>query len=163
MNLCHFCVTYAGRPGALNDSLLPMEIELSFCLHQDKQRKFTFQVFVTFIIRMDVFLLVIRSMFFLCRYCSSLTGFHNHHILVSKMTLLVFPPFPSSCELFPWDMQCKEMRVIHILNCYISHRARGLSMNTIVTTRNTCTHQPLAQGNDLRMQIFAFSPLFKKQ
>lgn len=130
--LCNVCWTSR----ALNDSLLPMEIELSFCLHQDKQRKFTFQVFVTFIIRMDVFLLVIRSMFFLCRYCSSLTGFHNHHILVSKMTLLVFPPFPSSCELFPWDMQCKEMRVIHILNCYISHRARGLSMNTIVNIKN---------------------------
>ena len=31
------------------------------------------------------------------------------------------------------------------------------------TTRNTCTQQPLAQGNDLRMQTFAFSPLFKKQ
>ena len=30
-------------------------------------------------------------------------------------------------------------------------------------TRNTCTQQPLAQGNYLRMQIFAFSPLFKKQ
>ena len=30
-------------------------------------------------------------------------------------------------------------------------------------TRNTCTQQPLAQGNDLRMQIFAFSLLFKKQ
>ena len=25
-----------------------------------------------------------------------------------------------------------------------------------------CTQQPLAQGNDLRMQIFAFPPLFKK-
>ena len=34
--------------------------------------------------------------------------------------------------------------------------------NTIIT-RNTCTQQPLAQGNDLRIQIFAFSPLFKKQ
>ena len=25
-------------------------------------------------------------------------------------------------------------------------------------TRNTCTQQPLAQGNDMRMQIFSFYP-----
>ena len=31
------------------------------------------------------------------------------------------------------------------------------------STRNTCMQQPLAQGNDLRMQIFAFPPLLKKQ
>ena len=40
---------------------------------------------------------------------------------------------------------------------------KRLSDIYIYITRNTCTQQPLAQGNDLRMQIFAFSPLFKKQ
>ena len=39
----------------------------------------------------------------------------------------------------------------------------ALLIGSINLTRNTCTQQPLAQGNDLRMQIFAFSPLFKKQ
>ena len=28
---------------------------------------------------------------------------------------------------------------------------------------NTCTQRPLTQRNDLRMQIFSFSTLFKKQ
>ena len=35
--------------------------------------------------------------------------------------------------------------------------------NPIICKLETRTQQPLAQGNDLRMQIFAFSPLLKKQ
>ena len=38
----------------------------------------------------------------------------------------------------------------------------NLKNQTTTKTRNTCTQEPLAQGNDLRMQIFSFSPLFKK-
>ena len=33
----------------------------------------------------------------------------------------------------------------------------------VLITRNTCTQQPLAQGNDLRIQIIGFPPLSKKQ
>ena len=35
--------------------------------------------------------------------------------------------------------------------------------NPIICKLETRTQQPLAQGNDLRMLIFAFSPLLKKQ
>ena len=36
--------------------------------------------------------------------------------------------------------------------------SEGPNTNTNTNTRNACTQQPLAQGNDMRMQIFSFSP-----
>ena len=85
-------------------------------------------------------------------------------------------------EVIPVPVGCSNYSIVYLKDvlqqarCYVIQRdlPKQISMegNNIGTEisevrfnqiYNTCTQQPLAQGNDLRMQLFALSPLFKKQ
>ena len=68
----------------------------------------------------------------------------------------------------PENMKRLQQNVWQLLLEYLDNSNQaGTVLNhaqcIIIITRNTCTQQPLAQGNDLKMKIFAFPPLFKKQ